>query len=53
MNKLAETLGMDPVEIRMKNVLREGAILSVGTPLPKGISMAEVMETLRGQKPAG
>lgn len=44
MNKLAEKLGMDPVEIRLKNVLREGSILSVGTPIPKGISMAQVLE---------
>jgi CO/xanthine dehydrogenase Mo-binding subunit len=34
MNKLAEKLKMDPVELRMKNILREGALLSVGTPLP-------------------
>jgi CO/xanthine dehydrogenase Mo-binding subunit len=44
MNKLAEKLGMDPVELRLKNVLREGSILSVGTPIPKGISMAQVLE---------
>ncbi len=44
MNKLAEKLGMDPVELRLKNVLREGSILSVGTPIPKGISMAQVAE---------
>jgi CO/xanthine dehydrogenase Mo-binding subunit len=44
MNRLAETLGMDPVEIRTRNVLREGALLSVGTPLPPGVSMLEVVE---------
>ena len=44
MNKLAEALGMDPVEIRLKNTLREGALLSVGTPLPKGVSISEVIE---------
>jgi CO/xanthine dehydrogenase Mo-binding subunit len=44
MNRLAEALGMDPVEIRMRNVLREGALLSVGTPLPKGVSMPQVVE---------
>ncbi|HSD84263.1 MAG TPA: molybdopterin cofactor-binding domain-containing protein, partial [Anaerolineae bacterium] len=43
LNKLAEKLNIDPVELRMKNVLREGSILSVGTPVPKGISMAEVL----------
>jgi CO/xanthine dehydrogenase Mo-binding subunit len=44
MNKLAEKLGINPVELRMKNVLREGSILSVGTPIPKGVSIAEVLE---------
>jgi CO/xanthine dehydrogenase Mo-binding subunit len=28
----------------MRNVLREGALLSVGTPLPKGVSMPQVVE---------
>lgn len=44
MNKLAEKLGMDPVEIRMRNVLHEGSLLSVGTPLPKGVSIDKVVE---------
>ena len=44
MNKLAEALGMDPVEIRMRNLLGEGDLLSVGTPLPKGVSIAKVVE---------
>ncbi len=44
MNRLAEALGMDPVEIRLKNVLREGSLLSVGTPLPKGVSLPEVIQ---------
>ena len=43
-NKLAEELGMSPVEIRLKNAIREGSILSVGTPLPPGVSMPEVLE---------
>ncbi len=44
MNKLADALGMDPVTLREKNVLREGGILSVGTPIPKGVSIAEVVQ---------
>jgi CO/xanthine dehydrogenase Mo-binding subunit len=44
MNKLAAALGMDPVEIRARNVVREGSIISVGTPLPKGVSMPQVLE---------
>jgi len=43
MNKLAEALGMDAVEIRMRNLLREGSLLSVGTPLPKGVSIDKVV----------
>jgi CO/xanthine dehydrogenase Mo-binding subunit len=42
-NALAEVLGMDPVDIRLRNVLREGALLPVGTPLPPGVSMAQVI----------
>ncbi len=34
MNKLAEALGMDPVELRLKNVLREGSITVNHTPIP-------------------
>jgi CO/xanthine dehydrogenase Mo-binding subunit len=44
MNKLAEKLGMDPVELRRRNLLREGALLSVGTPLPPGVSIDAVVE---------
>jgi CO/xanthine dehydrogenase Mo-binding subunit len=44
MNKLAEKLGLDPVEIRMRNLLGEGDLLSVGTPLPKGVSISQVVE---------
>ncbi|MBI5650650.1 MAG: xanthine dehydrogenase family protein [Chloroflexi bacterium] len=45
MNKLAEKLGMDPVEIRLKNVLREGSLLSTQTPLPGGkVSLPQIVE---------
>ncbi len=44
MNRLAETLGIDPVAIRMLNSVREGSSLSVGTPLPAGVSMPQVIE---------
>ena len=44
MSKLAEALHLDPVEIRMRNLLKEGSLLSVGTPLPKGISIDKVVE---------
>lgn len=44
MNKLAAELGMDPVELRLKNVLREGVPTLVGTPLTPGVTMPEVIE---------
>ncbi|MBN1147520.1 MAG: xanthine dehydrogenase family protein [Anaerolineales bacterium] len=43
-NRLAQALGMDPVEFRRRNVLREGSLLSVGTPLPKGVSLPQVVD---------
>jgi CO/xanthine dehydrogenase Mo-binding subunit len=43
MNRLAEALGMDPVTLRLKNVLRDGVITSVGSPLPDGVSIPEVV----------
>jgi len=47
MNKLAEALHMDPVEIRVRNLLGEGDLLSVGTPLPKGVTIKQVVEKMR------
>jgi CO/xanthine dehydrogenase Mo-binding subunit len=44
MNRLADKLGIDRVEIRRKNVLTEGAFLSVGTPLPKGVTIGKVVD---------
>ncbi len=43
MNKLAEKLGIDPVELRLKNVLTADKLLPVGTPIPGGVSMDEVI----------
>ena len=45
MNKLAVALEMDPVELRRRNVFREGSMLATGTPLPAGVSMLEVLES--------
>ncbi len=44
MNKLAEKLGMDPVEMRLKNALRDGLTLGVGTPAPSPVSVPEVIQ---------
>ncbi len=43
-NKLAEKLNLDPVEIRMKNIVREGSKLPVKSSLPAGVSLPEVVE---------
>jgi CO/xanthine dehydrogenase Mo-binding subunit len=44
MNRLAEALGIDPVELRLKNVLREGSILTTQAVMPPGVSLAQVIE---------
>lgn len=44
MNKLAEVLKMDPVELRMRNVIREGEVIAVNTPLPKGVTLDKVVQ---------
>jgi CO/xanthine dehydrogenase Mo-binding subunit len=44
MNKLAQALGMDPVELRLKNLLREESLTAMGTPLPGGVSLVQVTE---------
>jgi len=44
LNKMAEAIGMDPVELRLRNTLKEGQPSSVRSPLPKGISIDKVIE---------
>ncbi len=44
MNRLAAALNMDPLEIRLKNSIREGSIGSVDTPFPAGVTMPQVFE---------
>lgn len=44
MNKLAEALNMDPVELRRINTIREGSISISMTPFPPGVSMPTVIE---------
>ncbi len=46
MNRLAEALNMDPVELRMRNVLREGSLLPTQAPIPPGCTMPQVLERL-------
>ena len=47
MDKLAEKLGMDPVEFRLKNALKQGDTLTVGTPAPNPVSITEVIQAAR------
>lgn len=47
MNKLAEKLDMDPVEFRLKNALRDGDTLDVGTPAPTPVNIVECIEAAR------
>ena len=47
MNKLAEKLGMDPVEFRLKNALKDGDTLGVGTPSPSPVSVIQCIEAAR------
>nr|WP_212911979.1 molybdopterin cofactor-binding domain-containing protein [Streptomyces sp. TS71-3] len=48
MDRLATALGMDPVEIRLRNALEEGATLPTGQVLDSPAPVAELLETLRG-----
>ncbi len=44
MNKLAEKLGIDQVEIRLNNALKQGDNLAVGTPAPNPVSITECIQ---------
>jgi CO/xanthine dehydrogenase Mo-binding subunit len=44
MNKLAEKLDMDPVELRVLNAMDKESLTSVQTPLPGVANIAEVLE---------
>ena len=43
MDKLAEALGIDPVELRLRNVLTDEKLLTVGTPIPGGVGLTETI----------
>lgn len=52
-NKLAEALGMDPVEIRRINSLRDGSIGITQTPLPAGVTLPAVIDRCAAEAAAG
>ena len=43
-DKLAEALNLDPIEFRMRNLFKEGSTISMGSPLPKGVSIRQVVQ---------
>jgi CO/xanthine dehydrogenase Mo-binding subunit len=44
MNKLARELGLDPVELRLRNALRDGSIGITQVEMPEGVSLVPVIE---------
>jgi CO/xanthine dehydrogenase Mo-binding subunit len=42
-NKLAVALGMDPAELRARNIWREGSVMSTRAIVPAGCTMPEVL----------
>ncbi len=43
MNKLAVALGIDPVELRMRNILHDGSVLATRSVVPAGCTAEEVL----------
>nr|QCO92925.1 hypothetical protein [uncultured bacterium] len=41
-NKLAVALHMDPMELRMRNLAKEGSLQTIGAPYPPGVTIREV-----------
>lgn len=47
--RLAHALGVDPVEMRRRNIYREGSIEPTQHPLPPGVSALPVLERCAGE----
>lgn len=47
-NKLAEALGIDPVEVRRRNVLVDDSSFITQRPLPANVTLAQVLEACAG-----
>ncbi len=43
-NKLADALYMDPIELRMRNLAKEGSLQMAGAPYPPGVTIREVTQ---------
>jgi CO/xanthine dehydrogenase Mo-binding subunit len=48
MDKLAGALGLDPVELRLKNAVRSGSILPTGQPIAGVAPVRECLQRLQG-----
>ncbi len=48
-NKLADILGIDPVELRMRNLWRDGDSLPTRSPLPAGVTAVETLQAAAEQ----
>lgn len=48
-NKLAAALNMDPVELRMRNLARDGSLQTIGAPYPPGVTIREVTQACAEQ----
>jgi CO/xanthine dehydrogenase Mo-binding subunit len=42
--RLAHALGLDPIELRLRNIYREGSLEPTQSPLPEGVSALPVLE---------
>ncbi len=55
MDRLAAALGMDPVQLRIRNAMAPGSHMPTGQPIPEPAPVAELLERLRAMPlpPAG
>jgi len=44
-SRLAEVLNIDRIEFRMRNLFKDGSLLSVGSPLPEGVTIRAAVES--------
>jgi xanthine dehydrogenase D subunit len=47
MDRLAEALGIDPVELRRRNAMHEGSLLPTGQPVGSAAPVVEILDRLR------
>ena len=47
MDRLAETLGIDPIELRLKNAMTENSLMPTGQAIGSAAPVAELLEKLR------